>query len=133
MLAVCGLAFVVGLVVGARHKPAGQEHAERFAAAWEHGDYAAMYSELTAGDRDRLPRARFIAAYEDALRTATAAKVDTAEPRKDGDAYRVPVRIPTRAFGTVAARSCCPPRATASTGRARSSSPGWRPASACAA
>jgi penicillin-binding protein A len=101
VLALCGFAFVVGMVVGARHKPAGQEHAERFAAAWERGDYAAMYSELTAADRDRVPRARFTAAYEDTLRTATAAKVDTAEPRKDGSAYRVPVRIPTRAFGTV--------------------------------
>jgi penicillin-binding protein A len=108
VLAVCGFAFVVGLVVGARHKPAGQEHVERFAAAWERGDYAAMYSELTADDRDHLPRARFTAAYQDALRTATAAKVDTAKPRKDGDAYRVPVRIPTRAFGTVAGEVVLP-------------------------
>ena len=101
MLAVCGVAFVVGLVIGARHKPAGEAHVERFAAAWERGDYAAMYSELTADDRDRVPRARFTAAYLDAMQTATAAKVDTAGPRKDGSAYRVPVRIPTRAFGTV--------------------------------
>jgi penicillin-binding protein A len=108
VLALCGFAFVVGMVVGARHKPAGQERAERFAAAWEHGDYAAMYSELTADDRDRLPRARFTAIYEDALRTATAEKVDTAEPREDGDAYRVPVRIPTRAFGTVSGEVVLP-------------------------
>ena len=108
MLAVCAVAFIVGLVVGARHTPAGQGHAERFATAWEHGDYAAMYSELTAGDRGRVPRARFIAAYQDAMSTATAAKVDTAEPRKDGDAYRVPVQIPTRAFGTVAGEVVLP-------------------------
>ena len=63
-----------------------------------------MYSELTADDRDRVPRARFTAAYLDALQTATAAQVATAKPRKDGSAYRVPVRIPTRAFGTVARR-----------------------------
>jgi cell division protein FtsI/penicillin-binding protein 2 len=105
---VCGLAFVVGIVVGARHKPAGQEHVERFAAAWERGDYAAMYSELTPSDRRRLTRARFAAVYQDALRTATAAKVDTARPRKDGSAYRVPVRIPTRAFGTVAGEVVLP-------------------------
>jgi cell division protein FtsI/penicillin-binding protein 2 len=105
---VCGLAFVVGIVVGARHKPAGQEHVESFAAAWERGDYAAMYSELTPSDRRRLSRARFAAVYQDALRTATAAKVDTAKPRKDGSAYRVPVRIPTRAFGTVAGEVVLP-------------------------
>jgi len=108
VLAVCGLAFVVGLVVGARHKPAGQGHVERFAAAWERGDYAAMYSELTPSDRQRLTRARFVAAYQDALQTATAAKVDAAKPRKDGSAYRVPVRIPTRAFGTVAGEVVLP-------------------------
>jgi cell division protein FtsI/penicillin-binding protein 2 len=108
VLALCGFAFVVGMVVGARHTPASQEHAERFAAAWERGDYAAMYSELTAADRGRVPRARFTAAYEDALHTATAAKVDTARPRKDGSAYRMPVRIPTRAFGTVAGEVVLP-------------------------
>src|SRR5258707_11815 len=39
---------------------------------------------------------------------ATAAKVDTAKPRKDGGAYRVPVRIPTRAFGTIAGEVVLP-------------------------
>jgi hypothetical protein len=107
-LAACGVAFSVGLVVGARHTPAGEGHAERFAAAWEHGDYAAMYSELTAADRGRVPRARFTAAYQEALTTATAAKVDTGRPRKDGGAYRVPVRIPTRAFGTVTGEVALP-------------------------
>jgi penicillin-binding protein A len=108
VLAVCAVAFIVGLVVGARHTPAAQAHAERFAAAWAHGDYAAMYSELTAGDRGRVPRARFVAAYQDAMDTATAAKVDTAKPHQDGDAYRVPVQIPTRAFGTVAGEVVLP-------------------------
>jgi penicillin-binding protein A len=108
VLALCAVAFVIGIVAGARHTPAGQARAERFAAAWERGDYAAMYSELTAGERGRVPRARFISAYQEALSTATAARVDTAEPRKDGDAYRVPVRIPTRAFGTVAGEVVLP-------------------------
>ncbi len=108
MLAVCALAFIVGLVLGARHTSPAQAHAERFATAWAHGDYAAMYSELTPGDRGRVPRARFIAAYQEAMNTATAAKVDTAKPRKDGDAYRVPVHIPTRAFGTVAGEVVLP-------------------------
>jgi peptidoglycan glycosyltransferase len=108
VVALCGVAFVVGMVAGARHTPAGQAHVERFAAAWERGDYAAMYSELTASDRGRLPRARFTAAYQEALSTATAAKVDTAKPRKEGSAYRVPVRIPTRAFGTVAGEVVLP-------------------------
>ncbi len=61
----------------------------------QHGDYAAMYAELTRRRRAiALPRARFTAAYEDTLRTATGTKVDTARPRKDGSAYRVPVPHP---------------------------------------
>jgi peptidoglycan glycosyltransferase len=101
VLGLCGVAFVVGVVIGARHVPAGQHHAERFAEAWGRGNYAAMYSELTAPDRGRVSRLRFASAYRQALRTATATRVATGKPRKDGDAYRVPVTIPTRAFGTI--------------------------------
>jgi peptidoglycan glycosyltransferase len=101
VLGLCGVAFVIGVVVGARHVPAGQGHAERFARAWAHGDYATMYSQLTAADKARISRLRFAAAYQEAMRIATAAKVVTAKPRKDGDAYRVGVRITTRVFGTV--------------------------------
>jgi cell division protein FtsI/penicillin-binding protein 2 len=92
---------VVGVVVGARHTPAGESHARRFADAWARGDYATMYSQLTPAERGRVSRLRFATIYEDALRTATATKLATGEPRKDGDAYRVPVHILTRAFGTI--------------------------------
>jgi cell division protein FtsI/penicillin-binding protein 2 len=92
---------VIGAVIGARHTPAGEARAKSFAAAWARGDYAAMYSQLTPAERDRISRLRFTSAYASALRTATATKVVTGEPRKDGDAYRVPVSIPTRVFGTV--------------------------------
>jgi cell division protein FtsI/penicillin-binding protein 2 len=89
-------------VLGARHVPAEQDRAERFATAWERGDYAAMYAQLTDGDRDRVSRLRFTTAYEQTMRTATATRLVAGEPREDGDAYRVPVRIDTRAFGTMA-------------------------------
>ena len=109
VLALCGVAFVVGLVAGARHTPAGQAHAERFAAAWERGDYAAMYSELTAGDRDRLParalhrRLRGGAAHRHRRRRSTRpSRARTAAPTAS------PVRIPTRAFGTVAGEVVLP-------------------------
>jgi penicillin-binding protein A len=101
LLGLCGVAFVIGVVVGARHTPAGEAHARRFAEAWARGDYAEMYGQLTPADRGRYSRLRFTGAYQDALRTATATRVVTGKPRKDGDAYRVPVQIPTRAFGTV--------------------------------
>ena len=127
VLALCGFAFVVGLVVGARHKPAGQAHAERFAAAWERGDYAAMYSELTAG-RPR-PRAR-ARASPPPTRTRCAPRPrrrsTPAEPRKDGE--RLPRAGPhphARVRHRRAARSSCPTtRRRASTGRARLVFPG---------
>jgi peptidoglycan glycosyltransferase len=101
LLVVCGVAFVAGLVVGARHVPAEQDRVERFAAAWERGDYPAMYAQLRDAERDRISRLSFVRAYEQTMRTATAARLVAGEPRKDGDAYRLPVRIATRAFGTV--------------------------------
>ena len=101
MLVVCGVAFTGGLVIGARHVPADQDRAQRFATAWERGDYASMYTQLTDAERDRVSRLSFVKAYQQTMRTATAARMVTGEPRKDGDAYSVPVRIDTRAFGTV--------------------------------
>jgi penicillin-binding protein A len=101
LLVAGGVAFVAGLVVGARHVPAEQDRAQRFAAAWERGDYPAMYAQLTDADRDRVSRLSFITAYQQTMRTATAARLATGEPRKDGDAYRLPVRFDTRAFGVV--------------------------------
>jgi cell division protein FtsI/penicillin-binding protein 2 len=101
LVGICGVAFVGGVVVGARHTSADEAHARRFAAAWARGDYGTMYAQLTAADKTRYTRLRFATAYQDALTTATATKVATGTPRKDGDAYRVPVRIATRAFGTI--------------------------------
>jgi peptidoglycan glycosyltransferase len=101
VLGLCGVAFVIGAVIGSRHTPAAEAHAKRFAKAWGQGNYAAMYGELTEPERGRVSRLRFTNAYQQALRTATAARVATSAPHKDGDAYRVPVTIPTRAFGTV--------------------------------
>jgi penicillin-binding protein A len=88
-------------VLGARHMPAGQDRAQRFSDAWERGDYSTMYAQLTAAGRARVSPLRFVRAYQDTMRTATAAKIVTGTPRKDGDSYRVPVRVGTRAFGTI--------------------------------
>jgi penicillin-binding protein A len=96
------LAFVVGAVVGGSHVSPGQRHVEQFTAAWARGDYPAMYAQLADADRARLGRTRFLRAYQDAMATATAIAVRAARPHRDGDRYRVPMRIGTRIFGTVA-------------------------------
>jgi peptidoglycan glycosyltransferase len=98
---VAGAAFGTGLLLGAQHVPGAQRTADRFGAAWSRGDFAAMYSELTDVERTRVRRGAFAAAYQGALDTATARRVVTRPARRDGDAYRVPVRIETRIFGTI--------------------------------
>jgi peptidoglycan glycosyltransferase len=98
---VCAVAFVVGVVMGAGHVPAEQDRAQRFVSAWERGDYAAMYAQITDDDRARISRLRFATAYQDTMRTATASRLVAARPRRDGDGYRVPLTIDTRAFGTI--------------------------------
>jgi peptidoglycan glycosyltransferase len=98
---VAGAAFAGGVLAGALHVSSSQRAVERFAAAWARGDFAAMYSELSARERLRIRRGAFTAAYQRALDTATATRVDTGGPARDGDGYRVPVRVRTRVWGTV--------------------------------
>jgi penicillin-binding protein A len=100
--AIAAVAFSGGLVCGATHVSSGQRTVERFGAAWERGDHAAMYSELSDDSRARVRRRSFSAAYRRALRTATARRVVVGRPVDDGaSAYRLPVRIDTHVFGTV--------------------------------
>jgi cell division protein FtsI/penicillin-binding protein 2 len=109
--ALAGAAFAGGLTFGALHVSPAQRTAERFAAAWERGDFAAMYSELSDGARERVRRGRFAAAYQRALETATATRVATGRPRQDSGAWIVPVRVPTRIFGVVGGTVRLPVRA----------------------
>jgi penicillin-binding protein A len=98
---LAGVAFGGGALAGGLHVPSSQRTVERFAAAWARGDFAAMYSELSPIEQTRVRRGAFAAAYERALDTATAMRVVTGRPRRDGDAYRVPVRVQTRVWGVV--------------------------------
>src|SRR3954465_9400332 len=94
-------AFAGGALFGGLHVPSSQRTAERFAAAWARGDFAAMYSELSAPERARIRRGAFAAAYQRALATATAMRLVTGEPRRDGDGYRLSVRVDTRVWGAL--------------------------------
>ncbi|MEA2268349.1 MAG: penicillin-binding protein, partial [Solirubrobacteraceae bacterium] len=94
--------FAGGLLCGGLHVSTAERSAERFATAWTRGDFAAMYSELSPAEHERVRRGAFAAAYQDALDTATARRVVTGSPAEDGDgAYRVPVRLDTRVFGAI--------------------------------
>src|SRR4051794_5959646 len=94
-------AFAGGALLGGLHVPSSQRTVERFASAWARGDFAAMYSELSPPERERVRRGAFAAAYQRALDTATGTRVATGRPVRDGEAYRVPVRVDTRIWGAV--------------------------------
>src|SRR3954454_15849577 len=94
-------AFGGGALIGGLHVSSSQRTVERFAAAWARGDFAAMYSELSPRERERVRRGAFATAYQRALDTATAQRVTAGKPARDGDAYRIPVRVDTRVWGAV--------------------------------
>jgi penicillin-binding protein A len=99
--AVGGVAFLVGLIVGAT-TPSGPERVTRgFAAAWSRGDYGRMYSMLTPGVRKRVSESAFAGAYAVAANTATAIDVATGRVHGDGDGARLEVTFRTRIFGVV--------------------------------
>jgi Penicillin binding protein transpeptidase domain/Penicillin-binding Protein dimerisation domain/NTF2-like N-terminal transpeptidase domain len=102
VIIIAGVAFVVGVVVGALHTPPEREVAERFARAWAQRDYRAMHAELSASARERYPLERFRAAYAATDATATATKVTVGDPDEPEDGVvAVPVTVRTRIFGSV--------------------------------
>jgi cell division protein FtsI/penicillin-binding protein 2 len=98
---LAGAAFGGGALLGGLHVSSSQRTVERFAAAWSRSDFAAMYGELSPPERARIRRGSFATAYQRALDTATAMRLVTGKPRRDGAAYRIPVRVETRVWGAV--------------------------------
>jgi peptidoglycan glycosyltransferase len=98
---VAAAALLAGVLVGRGHQSAGEQAAERFAAAWSRGDVAAMYRELSPAARRRVSLKRFVRAYRMAADTATVRTLTTGEPVGDGAALRLPVRVRTHVFGTI--------------------------------
>src|SRR5262249_16758252 len=98
------VAFATGAIVGAHHTASADESlAARFVRAWTQRDYARMYLDLDASSQRSISAAQFAAAYQAALRTATATSLQIAgKPRRvGGGTIAVPVHVGTRLFGTL--------------------------------
>ena len=97
---------------------ARHETAERFAAAWEGRDPAAMWRALSARAR-ATPERRFVTAYRNADREAgvRAVKAGTLGPERDGR-IAVPVAVRTDIFGTLRGTIAVPVSGTGATTRA---------------
>ena len=104
VLLVGALAFVVGLLAGGLHRPAEQDAAGDYAAAYAKRDYKAMYALLSAAAKRRTTEQQFAAAHEDAHDTATTQRISFAEPDKPEDGtVAVATTVDTRVFGPVRA------------------------------
>jgi len=93
--------FVGGIAIGAANE---LEAVDRFATAWERGDFEGMHDELTADAAAATPLEEFTGAYEQAHETATVADVDAAdaepgETTAGEDAGILAVTIDTHAWG----------------------------------
>jgi cell division protein FtsI/penicillin-binding protein 2 len=98
-------ALAVGIVVGARHESSADVAVRRFLAAWERGDYGAMYAQLGPTARHRTSPRRLVRTYREAADTLTLQSVTTGSPSKVVDGrVTVPVAMRTRIFGTVRGR-----------------------------
>ena len=101
LAALAALAFGAGTIAGARVPEPGERSVERFAEAWEIGDYLTMHRALSPTARSRTSARRLTRTYRRNAALATIRQVDTAAPTRDGDAWRLPVTVKTRIFGTL--------------------------------
>ena len=128
LLAVLAGAVGAGWVLLAREAASDrrQEAVERFAAAWERGDYPAMWRTIAPERRRDWPLAEFAASYRIAAYQATVKSVEVrlaAEP-VDGSAP-ARVRVRTRDFGAL--RGTIPMRVVERDGEPYLDwSPSWR-------
>jgi peptidoglycan glycosyltransferase len=103
VLAVAVVSLVLGIVIGA-----GQSQSERtardFAAAWARSNYTAMYGMLSPAAHKRVSSADFATFYRNAAATSTSVRLEPGRAKDKGDVVRVPVRVSTRVFGTIAGR-----------------------------
>jgi cell division protein FtsI/penicillin-binding protein 2 len=96
------VALGIGVVCATTGGPSERDAVERFARAWDRGDFATMRRETTGEVQDRYPATAFAAHYKNTAGTATSTAVKTGTPRDKGDGdWRLPVVITTSAFGPV--------------------------------
>ena len=107
LIVVAAIAFAFGASAGAPGSPE-KEAAERFAGAWSHKDFAAMYRELNEASRRAVGEAEFATAYREAAEVATLRSLEVGSPQdardeSGGKVVPVPVVAGTVAFGDVGA------------------------------
>ncbi|MEA2179593.1 MAG: penicillin-binding protein, partial [Solirubrobacteraceae bacterium] len=102
MLVLAAVSFAGGVFVASGRGTDEREVIQRFADAWERGDYGAMHAELTTAAGRRVPVSDFARRYRAAAETATLSTVRTGRPGRPQDGtVALPVAVTTRVFGTI--------------------------------
>jgi hypothetical protein len=126
LLALALVALALGIVVGSRQSTE-ERVARDFVAAWQRGNYPAMWRMLTPDAQRRISSASLANAYRTAAGTATATRIDPGKARKQGAGARVPVVVTTRIFGLVGGDVEIPVRESRVDWRPEMVFPGLRP------
>ena len=105
LVAIAIAAFAAGVAVAVG--PDSPE-AERFLAAWERRDFAAMHAEITADAQAEYPLERFRRLYEQAAETATILSVETGEVSERDGAAVARVDFDSYAFGALGGELAVP-------------------------
>jgi transpeptidase family protein/penicillin-binding protein len=109
LLLLAALAALAGLVAGARHQPSERRMAARYAAAWQRGDWAGMHALLSSPAAARVSAGALRRTYAAAAATLSLERVRVGAATGGGDRpVRLPVRLDTRLWGTLAGRLTVP-------------------------
>jgi cell division protein FtsI/penicillin-binding protein 2 len=102
LIAVAGAAFGAGAVLATDHGGAERQLVTRYTSAWEHGEYARMYSLLDRGSHARISESAF------ARRLSATAGIATIRSLRlvrlgslQGSTYTVRLRVDTRLWGAL--------------------------------
>jgi peptidoglycan glycosyltransferase len=102
VVGVLGVALGIGAVCATTGGPDERAAVQRFARAWERGDWRTMRALTSTASQRRYGAADFRARYAEAAQTATTVRLTTGAPRERGDhRWILPVVEHTRAFGEV--------------------------------
>jgi peptidoglycan glycosyltransferase len=112
LILIALVAFVLGAIAGTPGSP-DKEAAERFARAWEGGEFAAMYRELNPASKRRIELNDFVTTYRTAAEVATLRSLEANSPgdvssRSGQTVVPVAIAVRTVAFGPVEAELALP-------------------------
>jgi cell division protein FtsI/penicillin-binding protein 2 len=102
IIGLAAAAFAGGAVLATAPGRAERQTVIRYVSAWEHRDYAGMYSQLDRGSRRATSEVGFAAEVRAAAAIATVSSLHALHvPEVSGNSIAVRIRVRTRVWGTL--------------------------------